>query len=199
MLKVEMMSLGSIKEFEDNPRLHSEIQIQRISQSIKEFGFVNPILIDEKETIIAGHGRLEAAKKIELESVPVIRLKNLTEAQKRAYVIADNQIALNATWDSDLLKKNLEELQIEEFDLSLLGWGDDLPDFAEVPDYSILDETDLEEQLNEMSSGVRKAIQIEFEAEHYEEAQELVKFWRNQNAYVGFMFIEKLKAEKEKL
>ena len=199
MLKVEMMSLGSIKEFEDNPRLHSEIQIQRISQSIKEFGFVNPILIDEKETIIAGHGRLEAAKKIELESVPVIRLKNLTEAQKRAYVIADNQIALNATWDSDLLKKNLEELQIEEFDLSLLGWGDDLPDFAEVPDYSILDETDFEEQLNEMSSGVRKAIQIEFEAEHYEEAQELVKFWRNQNAYVGFMFIEKLKAEKEKL
>lgn len=199
MLKVEMMSLGSIKEFEDNPRLHSEIQIQRISQSIKEFGFVNPILIDEKETIIAGHGRLEAAKKIELESVPVIRLKNLTEAQKRAYVIADNQIALNATWDSDLLKKNLEELEIEEFDLSLLGWGDDLPDFAEVPDYSILDETDLEEQLNEMSSGVRKAIQIEFEAEHYEEAQELVKFWRNQNAYVGFMFIEKLKAEKEKL
>jgi len=179
--------------------LHSEIQIQRISQSIKEFGFVNPILIDEKETIIAGHGRLEAAKKIELESVPVIRLKNLTEAQKRAYVIADNQIALNATWDSDLLKKNLEELEIEEFDLSLLGWGDDLPDFAEVPDYSILDETDLEEQLNEMSSGVRKAIQIEFEAEHYEEAQELVKFWRNQNAYVGFMFIEKLKAEKEKL
>jgi len=199
VLKVEMMSLGSIKEFEDNPRLHSEIQIQRISQSIKEFGFVNPILIDEKETIIAGHGRLEAAKKIELESVPVIRLKNLTEAQKRAYVIADNQIALNATWDSDLLKKNLEELEIEEFDLSLLGWGDDLPDFAEVPDYSILDETDLEEQLNEMSSGVRKAIQIEFEAEHYEEAQELVKFWRNQNAYVGFMFIEKLKAEKEKL
>ena len=85
------------------------------------------------------------------------------------------------------------------FDLTLLGWGDNLPQFAEMPDYAVLDELDVNSQLDEMTSGVKKAIQIEFESEHYEQAQELVKFWRSQGGYVGMMLIEKLRQEKENL
>jgi hypothetical protein len=126
-------------------------------------------------------------------------IDHLTEAQKQAYVIADNQLALNAVWNDDLLKQNLLELSDLSFDLSLLGWGDDLPDFAETPDYGILEDEDMESQLDDLASGVRKAIQIEFESEHFEEAQELVKFWRNEGAYIGMMLVEKLKSEKAKL
>lgn len=197
--RIELWPVDQLVPYDRNPRTHSPEQVTRVAASIAEFGFLNPILVDSKNGIIAGHGRLMAAKDLGLTEVPVVVLDHLTPAQRKAYVIADNQLALNAGWDDELLKLELADLDGLEFDLTLLGWGDDLPDFAEAPDYSVLDDEDLDDQLDEMAAGVKKAIQIEFEPEHYEEAQELVKFWRGQGGYVGMMLLEKLSAEKAKL
>ncbi|WP_422445477.1 ParB/Srx family N-terminal domain-containing protein [Endozoicomonas sp. ALB091] len=109
----------------NNSRVHDEEQIIQICSSIKEFGFTNPVLIDEENGIIAGHGRLMAAKKLNLKTVPCIVLAGLSEAQKKAYVIADNSIALNSSWDMDVLSREVEALQAEDFDLNLLGFKDD--------------------------------------------------------------------------
>jgi len=198
--RVEVWPADKLVPYDRNPRTHSEEQVNRIAASIVEFGFLNPVLVDTQAGIIAGHGRLMAAKALGLDEVPVVVLDHLTPAQRRAYVIADNQLALNAGWDNELLKAELADLEGLEFDLTLLGWGDDLPSFGAELDYSVLDgEDDLDKQLDEMASDVKKAIQIEFEPEHYEEAQELVKFWRAQGGYVGMMLIDKLAAEKAKL
>lgn len=115
--------------YENNSRTHSDEQIDQLVRSINEFGFTNPILIDEKNVIIAGHARLQASKKIGLEEVPCIVLSGLTDDQKKAYVIADNKLALNAGWDMDLLKLELESLKISDFDLELTGFSwDELED-----------------------------------------------------------------------
>ncbi|MDD7755899.1 MAG: site-specific DNA-methyltransferase [Clostridiales bacterium] len=113
----------------NNSRTHSEEQVNQIVASINEFGFTNPILIDEKDNIIAGHGRLLASKKLKMEEVPCIVLSGLTEAQKKAYIIADNKMALNAGWDEELLKIELENLKELDFDLELTGFNvDELDD-----------------------------------------------------------------------
>jgi ParB-like chromosome segregation protein Spo0J len=124
-LKIEYMEIDKIIPYVNNTRTHSQEQITQIASSIKEFGFNNPILIDENNGIIAGHGRLEAGKKLGLEKVPVVRLVGLTEAQRKAYIIADNKIALNAGWDEELLRVELESLQDMNFDLDLLGFNED--------------------------------------------------------------------------
>ena len=196
--RVEVWPIEKLVPYDRNPRTHSAEQVRRIAASIAEFGFLNPILVDSDAGIIAGHGRLAAGKELGLTEVPVVVLDHLTPAQRKAYVIADNQLALNAGWDDELLKAELADLEALDFDLTLLGWGEDLPGFADTPDYSVLDEDD-DEELDDLAAGVKKAIQIEFEPEHYEEAQELVKFWRAQGGYVGLMLIEKLTAEKAKL
>lgn len=197
--KVERWDINRLIPYARNSRTHSDAQVAQIAASIREWGWTTPILVDEAGGIIAGHGRLQAARLLKMTEVPVVIASGWSDAQKRAYVIADNKLALNAGWDDDLLKIELAELKNQEFDLTLLGWGDDLPDFAEAPDYSVLEGEDLEKQLDEMAAGVKKAIQIEFEPEHYEEAQELVKFWRRQGGYLGMMLLEKLSAEKAKL
>lgn len=197
--RIELWPIERLKPYERNSRTHSPEQIGHIAASIVEFGFTNPILVDGGDGIVAGHGRLAAAQELKLLQVPVVVLDHLSERQRRAYIIADNQLALTAGWDDELLKSELGELNELGFDLTLLGWGEDLPDFAEMPDYSVLDEEDMDGQLDDMAAGVKKAIQIEFEAEHYEEAQELVKFWRGKGGYVGMMVLEKLSAEKAKL
>ena len=113
----------------NNSRTHSEEQVNQIVASINEFGFTNPLLIDEKDNIIAGHGRLMASKKLGMEEVPCIVLEGLTEAQKKAYIIADNKMALNAGWDDELLKIELENLKELDFDLELTGFNvDELDD-----------------------------------------------------------------------
>ena len=113
----------------NNSRTHNEEQVKQICASINEFGFTNPLLIDEKDNIIAGHGRLLASKKLNMEEVPCIVLSGLTEAQKKAYIIADNKLALNAGWDDELLKLELENLKELDFDISLTGFNiDELDD-----------------------------------------------------------------------
>ena len=106
----------------NNSRTHSDAQVAQIAASIKEFGWTNPILVDGDKGIIAGHGRLLAARKLGHTQVPTIELKHLTAAQRKAYVIADNQLALNAGWDTTLLTLELQELQKLDFDLDLLGF-----------------------------------------------------------------------------
>src|SRR6266853_5810872 len=108
-----------------NPRTHSEAQIAQIAASIVEFGFLNPILVDTSAGIIAGHGRLRAARKLQLPEVPVIVLDHLTEKQKRAYVIADNRLAENAGWDEELLRLELAALDEENFNVKVTGFEDE--------------------------------------------------------------------------
>src|SRR5580698_13473 len=122
--RIERWLVEKLIPWARNPRTHSGAQVAQIAASIAEFGFNNPILVDTKAGIIAGHGRLLAARKLGLTEVPVIVLDHLTEAQKRAYVIADNKLAENAGWDDDLLRVEIEALQDESFDVSLLGFED---------------------------------------------------------------------------
>lgn len=119
---VECLAITSLKPSPRNARTHSKAQIEQIAASIEEFGFTNPVLIDEAKTILAGHGRVEAAKLLGLKEVPVVRIEHMSAEQKRAYVIADNQLALNAGWDEALLAMEFEALNELEFDISVIGF-----------------------------------------------------------------------------
>ena len=121
--KVEQVAIDELIPYVNNSRTHPEKQIEQIASSIREFGFTAPILCDEKGTVLAGHGRLLAAKKLKLDRVPVVRVEHLSEAQKKAYVIADNKIAMNSGWDLDLLNVELDFLKEQSFDTSLLGFS----------------------------------------------------------------------------
>lgn len=124
-MKIEHIALDALIPYARNSRTHSEAQVAQIAGSIREFGFTNPVLIDGAGGIIAGHGRVMAARTLGLSEVPCIRLAHLTDAQKRAYVIADNKLALNAGWDDELLALELRELADMDFDLHLTGFDDD--------------------------------------------------------------------------
>ncbi len=117
------MPIAALIPYARNARTHSDAQVAQLAASIREFGFTNPILVDGERGIIAGHGRLLAARKLGLAEVPVIELSHLTPAQRRAYVLADNKLALNAGWDDDLLRLELADLRSEGFDLGLTGFG----------------------------------------------------------------------------
>lgn len=124
-MKIEAIQTEKLIPYARNSRTHSDEQISQIMASIKEFGFTNPVLIDEDGGIIAGHGRTVAAQRLQMKTVPCIRLTHLTPAQKKAYVIADNKLSLNAGWDNEMLKVELSELRDEDFNLSLTGFSDE--------------------------------------------------------------------------
>ena len=153
-MQIKEINISKLKPYPNNSRVHDEQQIQQIILSIKEFGFTNPILIDEDSLVIAGHGRLSAAKQMGLKNVPTITLTGLTDNQKKAYIIADNKLALNAEWNDELLQKEIEALAELEFDLSLLGWseneinsfvGDPLSDIFSEKEYTGAKEISLED------------------------------------------------------
>lgn len=123
--KIETRPVDSLIAYARNSRTHSEEQVGQIAASMREWGWTNPILITEDETIIAGHGRVMAAQKLGLKEVPCIVARGWTEAQVRAYVITDNKLALNAGWDEELLKVEIESLQDMDFDIDLLGFSED--------------------------------------------------------------------------
>ena len=123
-----IQKVSDLIPYVNNSRTHSDEQINQVASSIKEFGFTSPVLIDELGGIIAGHGRVMAAKKLNLEEVPCITLEGLTEAQRKAYIIADNQLPLNAGWDLDKLKLEIDTLTELDFDIDLLGFDDDFLD-----------------------------------------------------------------------
>jgi ParB-like chromosome segregation protein Spo0J len=124
-LRVEYRKIETLIPFARNPRTHSEAQIAKLASSIVEFGWTQPILVDGANGIIAGHGRLAAARKLDLPEVPVIELGHLTPAQKRAYVIADNRLALDAGWDEELLSLELAELSESGYDLTMTGFSNE--------------------------------------------------------------------------
>ena len=188
------MNINEIKPNPNNPRIIKDVKFKQLVKSIQDFPQMlelRPIVIDENNMVLGGNMRLKACIEAGLTDVPVKQAKDLTEEQKKEFMVKDN--VGFGEWDWDLLAN--------EFDTEEIGeWGLDIPNFnTQQLDYSILDESDVNDQMNDMANSVRKAIQIEFEPEHYEEAQELVKFWREQKLYIGAFLIEKLKEEKEKL
>jgi ParB family chromosome partitioning protein len=129
-MKIETLPIDKLIPYARNSRTHSDAQVAQVAASIREFGFTNPVLIDAEDGIIAGHGLVMAARKLGLEKVPCIRLGHLTETQKRAYVIADNKLALNAGWDQEMLMLELAELREADFDMELTGFdGAELGEF----------------------------------------------------------------------
>lgn len=123
--KIEQVKVADLTPYSGNARVHDDAQVQQIANSIAEFGFNAPILIDGEGVIIAGHGRAKAAQVLGLETVPAIRLTHLTDVQRRAYILADNKIALNSSWDADLLTLELDQLDELGVDMALMGFSDD--------------------------------------------------------------------------
>ena len=123
--KLEHIATDALIPYARNSRTHSPEQVAQIAASIREYGFTNPVLVDANNTLIAGHGRVMASQQLGLATVPAIRLNYLTDAQRRAYVLADNKLALNAGWDMSTLAREIEDLQSDGYDLDLLGFGDD--------------------------------------------------------------------------
>lgn len=167
-MTIKYKSINDLIPYVNNTRTHSEEQVNQIASSIKEFGFTNPILIDEQGGIIAGHGRIMGAKKLNIKEVPTICLDNLTETQKKAYIIADNKIALNAGWDEDLLQLELISLDEMGFDYSNLGFDFDLE----------IDELNDEEYKPNIKTGDREPIRnmtFTISDEQYELIEETLK------------------------
>jgi hypothetical protein len=191
--KTETISLNEIKNNPNNPRLVKDDKFKKLVKSIKEFPEmlkIRPIVVNKDMIVLGGNMRLKACKEAGLKEVPIIRAENLTEEQQREFIIKDN--VGFGEWDWDLLANEWDAIQLGE-------WGLDVWQPDEDVDYSILDEEDVDDQLQDMADGVKKAIQIEFEPDHYEEAYGLVKFWRDQDAYVGKMILDFLKSEKDKI
>ena len=137
MLEIQYIATDKLIPYINNSRTHSEAQIKQIAASIVEFGFTNPVLIDEKGMIIAGHGRVEAAKALGIDEVPTILLDSLNEAQRKAYVIADNKLALNSGWNYDVLISEIGGLELMNFDIDVLGF-----DIGEIAELSISQTTE---------------------------------------------------------
>ena len=150
--RLEMWPLDRLQPYERNARTHSPEQVAQIVASIQEFGFTAPILVDGDDGILAGHGRLMAARELGMAEVPVVVLDHLTPTQRKAYILADNKLALNAGWDLDLLNMEIESLKMEDFDLGLLGWSE-----SELEGLS----TGVEEldEMPDLASGDREPIQ----------------------------------------
>ena len=159
-LKIDYISASDLVPYENNSRTHSKEQVEQIKRSITEFGFTNPILIDEHNGIIAGHGRLQAAQELGIKLVPTILLEGLTEAQRKAYVIADNNLALNAGWDLDVLRLEIDLLGSMDFDLDLLGF--------DVQELSAL--TDIDGEFPELVDGDKEPYQKKTFTLHDEQA-----------------------------
>ena len=121
-MKIEKISIDKIQMYENNAKIHPEWQVEQIKNSIKEFGFNDPIAIDENNVIIEGHGRYLALKELDYTEVEIIRLDHLTESKKNAYILAHNKLTLNTTFDTDILKCELNKLRTEDFDLRLTGF-----------------------------------------------------------------------------
>lgn len=162
-LKVIEVPIDELIPYVNNARTHSDEQVAQIAASIKEFGWTNPILIDGDKGIIAGHGRLAAARKLKMAAVPAIQLAGLSEAQRKALVLADNKLALNSGWDMDLLSIEFEQIKSMGFDIEVIGFTAD-----EIKQFSI----DAEEiDLPELPDGEKQPFQQKTFTLHDEQAQ----------------------------
>jgi ParB-like chromosome segregation protein Spo0J len=186
------VKISEVKSNPNNPRQIKDDKFAKLVQSIKDFPEmldIRPIVVNADMVVLGGNMRFKACKEAGLKEVPIIVAENLTDEQQKEFIIKDN--VSGGEWDWDMLANEWEPELLEDWGLEV--WKSD-----PIVDYSILDDENVEEELGEMADGVRKALQIEFEPEHYEEAFELVKFWRERGAYVGGMLMEFLKEEKLK-
>jgi hypothetical protein len=191
-MSVQTVKLSDVKSNPNNPRLIKNDKFEKLVQSLKDFpemAKVRPIVVNQDFVVLGGNMRLKAMKEAGWKEVP-IEVVDWSEQQQKEFIIKDN--VGFGEWEWDVLAN---EWEVE----NLNDWGLDVPMFAPPVDYSILDDEDVSGQLEDMTNGVKKAIQIEFESEHYEEAYALVKFWRDRQGYVGGMIMEYLKSEKEKI
>ena len=188
---MELVKIAEVRSNENNPRFIKDHKFKKLVTSIKEFPEMlklRPIVVNNEMVVLGGNMRLKACKEAGLKEVWILKAEELTEAQQREFIVKDN--VGFGEWDWDLLANEWNNTQLGE-------WGLDVWQPEEDVDYSILDDDDFAADLEDMRNGVKKAIQIPFELEHYDEAFELVKYWREQGAYVGMMLIEKLKQEKK--
>lgn len=154
--KITLVAVDKLVPYVRNARTHSDAQVAKLAASIKEYGWTNPILLDEAGGIIAGHGRVMAARKLELTEVPAIVLEGLTDVQRRALILADNQLALTSGWDITLLKFELESLKSENYNLDILGFSpEEVNDILNFDPLALTDpESEPEEKSSEGSSDV---------------------------------------------
>lgn len=191
-MKTQKVKISKVKLNPDNPRLIRDDNFEKLVKSVKDFPEmmeIRPIVVNKDFVIIGGNMRYRAAVEAGFKEINIIIADNLSSEQEREFIIKDN--VSGGEWDFDMLANSWEVDKLEE-------WGVNVPQWGTEVDYSILDDEDVSGQLEDMTNGVKKAIQIEFEAEHYDEAYELVKFWRGQGD-VGYMILQYLKTEKEKL
>lgn len=191
-MNAELIKISTLKKNPDNPRIIKDDKFKKLVESIESFPEMlklRPIVYTDDFIVLGGNMRLEASKAAGLKEVWAVDASHLTSEQQREFIIKDN--VGFGEWDWDMLGNEWESEQLQD-------WGLDVPTFAPELDYSLLEGEDVSGQLSEMTAGVKKAIQIEFESEDYEKAYALVKFWREKEAYVGGMIMEYLKSEKEK-
>lgn len=192
-MKTEKISIKLVKSNPNNPRIIKDDKFEKLVASIKEFPKmleIRPIVVNDDMIVLGGNMRLKACVAAGLKEVFIIKASDLTEQEQKQFIIKDN--VSGGEWDWNMLANEWDSEELDE-------WGLDVWQKPAEVDYSLLDGEDLTDIINEMTDGVKKAIQIEFEAEHYEEAQSLIKFWREQKLYIGGFIIEKLKAEKDKI
>jgi hypothetical protein len=184
--KIEILKTDSLIPYARNSRTHSEAQVAQIAGSIREFGFTNPVLIDAENGIIAGHGRIMAAQKLGLAEVPCIRLDHLTETQRRAYIIADNKLALNSGWDEAMLGLELADLRELDFDLNLTGFdGDDIERFLNPTEIEIAEVTgagrSMQEYKDDYEESVIRQIVLIYSIDEYNAVIEAMGQYAEQN------------------
>jgi hypothetical protein len=189
---MKRVPIGTIKNNPNNPRVIKDDKFKKLVQSIKdlpEMAEVRPVVVNTDMVVLGGNMRLKAMREAGWKDVP-IQVVDWDEEKQRQFIIKDN--VSGGEWDWEMLANQWDELELQE-------WGLDVWKAPAEVDYSILDDDDLSDQIDDMASNVMKAIQIEFEPEHYEQAFELIKFWRQQKLYIGGFLMEKLKEEKEKI
>jgi ParB-like chromosome segregation protein Spo0J len=188
----QYLKINKVLPNPENPRVIKDHKYKALVKSIKDFPKmleIRPIVVNTDMVILGGNMRLRACQEAGLKEIPVIVAKDLTESEQREFTIKDN--VSFGEWDWDVLANDWDDSELND-------WGLDVWKKAEEIDLSILNEDDLSSDLSDMTKNIKKAIQIEFEMEHYEAAQELVKWWREQGLYIGGFLMEKLKEEKEK-
>ena len=192
-MDIKEVKINSVKANKDNPRIIKDDKFRKLVKSIEEFPEMlklRPIVVNNDMVVLGGNMRLKACKEAGLKNVHIIKAADLTEEQQKQFIVKDN--VGFGQWDWDMLAN---EWHPEE----LSDWGLDVWQPETDVDYSILDDEDLTDELDQMKDDVKKAIQVPFEASDYESAMDIFKFWRERGAYVGYMIMQFLKNEKEKI
>lgn len=192
-MKTEKISIKLVKSNPNNPRIIKDDKFAKLVASIKEFPKmleIRPIVVNDDMIVLGGNMRLKACIAAGLKEVFIIKASDLTEQEQKQFIIKDN--VSGGEWDWSMLANEWDAEELDE-------WGLDVWQKPADVDYSILDDDDVSEQLGDMTDGVKKAIQIEFEAEHFPEAQEIIKYWRDKGLYIGGFLMEKLKEEKDRI